>query len=661
MKTNLLITICALLMSCFGLGAQNFSVASPDGSLVMTVRSGEALTYELSKDGKTIISDSPMGFCFKGEENMDGNFAVCGNPSVTAGVESWIPVVKNRNANPSVPYNTLTLNLREKSGAYRNMTLEIRVMNEAAAFRYTLYGNLKTAMRYITKELTGFRVKEDAAIYKSNFTYGTEEHPLKSSQEGEFIRTAVTDLESGSPIGLPSLIQLDGDTWIAITEACLDNFPAFHLDAGENKDGTRMLCTALTPLFTEPETELCARFDEKTTSSWRVIMAADSPGRFIESDVIQSLNPPCAIKDPSWIKPGMSAWDNWWSGDIKMEMPVIKKYIDLAAAQQWPYMLVDWTWYGEFATPEAIITKPAPQIDMPEIIRYAESKSVKIWLWLRSEDTGHNDAWREAFPLFHEWGVVGVKIDFMDREDQDMVNWYRRIIKACADNRLMLDFHGAYKPDGIERTYPNMLTREGVMGNEYNKWSDRVTPEHNINLAFTRMIAGPMDYTPGGFINETIEHHNEVNLRTGVINTRAAELSKFVIYESPYTVFCDHPDNVAGQSGIEFLQAMPTEWDETRFLGGLPGEYVALARRSAGKWYIGVMGNSSARELQIDLSFISEGPLTVEYWQDGRKAAKVPTDIAHGTLKLKAGAPLKVKLAPSGGFVATVETAAGCR
>lgn len=654
MKIRAAITIIMLLTGS-ALDAQDYRIASPDGKLVMTVHNGGKLTYDLSLDGRTLIAESPMGFSFNGEKDMDGDFTVTGSPAVSSGTEAWTPVVKNRHAECSVPYNTITLDLREKSGDFRNMGLEIRMMDGTAAFRYTLYGNMKVGMRYITKELTGFSLPADAALYKSDFVYETESgHPFKSSQEGEFKRTPVRDLEAGVPAGLPCLIQADSGTWVAVTEAHIDNFPAFHIAAGETDGGRRMLRPCLTPLFTEPETGLCARFDEEFTSSWRVIMVADSPGRFIESDVIQSLNPPCAIADPSWIKAGMSAWDNWWTKDVKMEMPVIRKYIDLAAAEDWPYMLVDWTWYGTHTRPDAIITKPAEQIDMPGIIRYAADRGVKIWLWLRSEDTNNNDAWREAFPLFHKWGVVGVKIDFMDREDQDMVNWYRRIIKACADNQLMVDFHGAYKPDGIERTYPNMMTREGVMGNEYNKWSDRVTPEHNVTLAFTRMIAGPMDYTPGGFRNVTPAGH-DTSAAASVINTRAAELSKFVIYESPFMVFCDHPDNVLGQPGSDFLKGMPTEWDDTRFLGGLPDEYIAVARRSGSKWYIGVMGNSVARELTLDLSFISTGPLQVEYWQDGKKASKDPADLSHGTLKLKAGAPMKVKLAPSGGFVATVE------
>lgn len=653
MKAHISIAILSLFISAISVSAQDFRIASPDGTLEMTIHNGDKLTYELVRNGKTLIADSPLGFCFKNEDPMDGNFEVLANSGIRSGVEAWKPVVKNRHSSVSIPYRTINIRFGEKSGKFRQLGLEVRMMNDAAAFRYTLFGNMTVGMRYITKELTGFSLPAGADIWKSEYDYYDKAHPYASSQEGLFIKTPVKELVAGAPIELPSLIRLDSESWLAVTEAYADNFPLFHLDAGKPAGDRRMLNVGLTPLYTNPETDICARFDTETSTPWRVIMAADTPGHFIETDVIQSLNPGCAIEDPSWIKAGMSAWDHWWSGEVKMEMPVIKRYIDLASQQKWPYFLLDWTWYGPHTRPDAHITRPAPQVDMPEIIRYAQSKGVKVWVWLRSEDTNNNDAWREAFPVFHDWGVVGVKIDFMDRGDQDMVNWYRRIISACAENKLMLDFHGAYKPDGIERTYPNVMTREGVMGNEYYKFSDKMSPEHNVNLAFTRMIAGPMDVTPGGFLNVRPEDHKQVS-PTVVGNTRAAELSKFVIYESPLTVFCDHPDYVIGQPGADFLVAMPTEWDDTRFLGGLPGEYVAIARRNADKWYVGVLGNSEPRELELDLSFIGDGPLAVEFWQDGKKAAKTPTELQHGTMTLKAGSALKVKLAPAGGFVAVI-------
>ena len=255
-----------------------------------------------------------------------------------------------------------------------------------------------------------------------------------------------------------------------------------------------------------------------------MILVGDNPGRFIESEIVQALNPPCAIEDTSWIRPGMSAWDHWWSGEVKMEMPVVKEYIDFAAKQGWPYMLVDWQWYGPFNTPDADITRTAPQIDMPELLAYAKERGVRLWLWLYSSDVTRNDAFEEAFALYAKWGVAGVKIDFMDRHDREIVNWYRRIAAAAAKNRLMLDFHGAYAPDGIERTYPNLLTREGVLGEEFSKFSRSITPDHNVTLAFTRMLAGPMDYTPGGFLNVAASDF-KMQSPTLVMNTRARSSS----------------------------------------------------------------------------------------------------------------------------------------
>jgi len=383
-------------------------------------------------------------------------------------------------------------------------------------------------------------------------------------------------------------------------------------------------------------------------------MIGETPGTLIESEIIQNLNDPCVIKDPSWIKPGMSAWDHWWSGEVKMEMPVIKQYIDLASTMGWPYMLVDWQWYGKFNSPEADITKWAPQISMPEIIEYARSKNVKIIVWLYSSDVNRNSAYKEAFPLYEKWGVAGIKIDFMDRDDQQMVNWYHDIIRCAAENHLMVDFHGAYKPDGIIRTWPNMITREGVMGNEYYKFSNKMSPEHNVKLAFTRMLAGQMDYTPGAFLNVTKEQYK--NQTPAVVwNTRAAELSKFVIYESPLTVVCDHPDNILNQPGSDFLKIVPTIWDDIKFISGYPEDYVAIAKRSGDKWFVGVMNNSVGKTVELNLGFLPSGNYEAETWSDTKNSDKEPKELKKAVLSIKSPGTFKVTMAKDGGFVAVLK------
>lgn len=637
------------------LRAQSYQLSSPDGHITLNVRNDKQLTYSLLLDNKQLVNTSPMGFQLKDEPDMAGNFQILGKAQVEKKEEVWTPVVKNRHAECCVPYTCLRLRLKEKSNKYRRMDVEFRVTNDAVAFRYTLYGNMDTGNRQIMRELTGFNIPSQAALWIPDFAYIDNGRSYGSSQEGQFHATPVTSIDTNKHTGLPGLIRVDDSNWMAITEAALDKYPAFYLGRSqEAEDGWQMLDTRLTPIWGEKESGVKARFDKRTHSSWRVIFVGHTPGKFIESETLRSLNKPCALKDVSWIKPGMSAWDNWWAYDVKMDMPTIKTYIDFAAKEHWPYMLIDWTWYGPYAKPEAIITKPAPQLNMPEILSYAKSKGVDIWLWLRSEDTNNNDQWRKAFPLFHKWGVKGVKIDFMDRDDQDMVNWYHRMAKATADNQLMLDLHGAYKPDGLERTYPNLLTREGVLGGEYQKFSNKVTPEHNVTLAYTRMIAGPMDYTPGGFLNVTKKQFKP-QTPTLVLATRAAELAKFVVYESPFMCFCDHPSHVYGQTGEDFVRTVPTTWDDTRFLGGTPDSYVAIARRDGDRWFIGILNNSQDRKLKLPLDFLPKGKYTIESWQDGKKADTKATDCKHTTTTRPLPASLNVSLASAGGFVAIIK------
>ena len=334
-------------------------------------------------------------------------------------------------------------------------------------------------------------------------------------------------------------------------------------------------------------------------------------------------------------------------------MPAIKEYIDFASEMGWPYMLCDWQWYVPFNNPEADICTSSPQINMPEILQYAKEKNVRLWLWLCSTDVNRNSAYKTAFPLFKKWGVAGLKIDFMNRDDQEMVNWYLEIIKYAADNQLLVVFHGAYKPDGISRTYPNVLTREGVMGSEFYQFSELMSPEHNVKLVFTRMLAGQMDYTPGGFNNVTQKDFKK-QIPALVSNTRAAELAKFVVYESPYMVVCDHPRHILEQPGADFLKIVPTVWDNIKFLGGSPTEYAAIAKQSGNNWFIGILNNSHEKEISIDTHFLPAGKYTIEIWEDAKDANKNPKEIKKITRNMEAGQVLKVKMAKAGGYVAHI-------
>lgn len=297
MKRIAALSFISLLFSST-LQAQDYSVTSPDGHISLTVSNQSTLNYSIQLDGKTLIAPSPMGFQMKGEPDMKGNFKVENDAKVKSGVEEWTPVVRNKHARCRVPYQELILNLKEKDGQCRRMDVAFRVMNDGVAFRYTLYGVPVLGNRQITRELTGYALPEKSSLWIPNFAYENEGKSYKSSQEGEFVETPVSAIKTDIHVGLPGLIKVDANNWMALTEANLDNYPAFYLGRSvEAKDGYQMLDTKLTPIWGEDENGVKVRFAEKNNSSWRVIMVGHHPGKFIESEIVRSLNPDCALKN----------------------------------------------------------------------------------------------------------------------------------------------------------------------------------------------------------------------------------------------------------------------------------------------------------------------------------------------------------------------------
>lgn len=339
----------------------------------------------------------------------------------------------------------------------------------------------------------------------------------------------------------------------------------------------------------------------------------------------------------------------------------MKYFIDFAARMGWQYQLVDWQWYGPpfkedgSFNLDADITKQIPDIDIPELVQYASEKNVKIILWLLWPNA--DKQMEEAFALYEKWGVAGVKIDFMDRNDQEMVNFYHRVAKTAAKHHLVVDFHGAYVPDGFSRTYPNLITREGVLGNEYNKWSNRITPLHCLTLPFTRMLAGEMDFTPGGFLNDQPDQFKVVggdSPAPHVMGTRCFQLAMMVVYESAFQVFCESPYNVRNQPGSDFLKGIPTTWDETKVLEGMPGENIVVARRSGDTWYLGGM-SLNKRKYNITPDFLSTGDYQAIMWSDAPDGDKNPRKLVRKEITVNSQTPISISVAPNGGFVAVLK------
>jgi alpha-glucosidase len=455
---------------------------------------------------------------------------------------------------------------------------------------------------------------------------------------------------------VPLLVETPA-AWVAITESDLYDWAGLWLNRVATSSNTPGAVTLAARLAPRPEGQGLVQSAFPRQSPWRTLLVARQPGQLIESDLVNNLASPCRLQDPSWIRPGMMAWDHWWSGDVKMDTATLKEYVQLAADMGWPYQLVDWQWYGPYNKPTASITNINPAVDMDELRRFAKEKGVRLWLWLYWADVDRNDAYKHAFALYEQWGIAGVKIDFMNRDDQEIVNWYEKLTKAAAEHHLMINFHGAYKPTGMIRTYPNQVTREGVLGNEYNRWSARVTPEHKLTLPFTRFLAGPADFTPGGFLNRQPEQFKPDEKAAQVQGTRSAELALFVVYDSPVCCVCDHPSHYRNQPGADFLKIVPTVWDDTRVLEAAVGERLVMARRSGDHWFLGALTDRNARDIPVKLEFLGSGSWKARIWKDAPDSDIAAEHLVTEERTVTGADVLNLHLARAGGAVIRFEPA----
>jgi alpha-glucosidase len=340
---------------------------------------------------------------------------------------------------------------------------------------------------------------------------------------------------------------------------------------------------------------------------------------------------------------------------MKPDMAAYRRYIDFAAASGFPYYLIDAGWaLGSGgccdALPTTDITRAAEGIDMPALVRYAKDKGVGLILWAHWEHV--KSRMDEVLDTYARWGIKGVKIDFMGRDDQDMVDFYQRVAAGTAKRHLLLDLHAAYVPAGLERTYPNFITQEGVLGAEWDKMKKTVTPEHNLMLPYTRMLAGPMDYTPGGFRNGTPGTFQVRAVLPFTQNTRGQELAKYVVYDSPLQMVSDDPDAYRDAPGFDFIRRVPTAWDETRYLAGEPGRDIVLARRLGKTWYVGAMSaDDAATTKQVALDFLPAGRYRATIWEDGA----TPNDVKRREQDVTAKGGLTLKLAAAGGATVVLE------
>lgn len=638
------------------LHAQNsYSVSSPDAAISITLQPrGEGPpTYSVTRHGETVIAPSQLRLQLIGDRTFDAFEAI---DSKQRSVDEQYRWVVGKTATARDRFNEITVSLRERNQTARRLDVILRAYDDGVALRYVIPSQPGIQELQLRGEMTEFAFPADYACHGLNIGH------MFSSHEGEFDPVSASKMREHNLFDLPLTCRLpSGRTSFAITEADLHNYAGMYLAGRGN--GELGVATRLGRHPTQPTTAPVVRLQmtsQGIVTPWRVIMMADTQGKLIESTLIANLNPPTKLTDTSWIIPGKTAWD-WWSGPYlpppakgDMDMPTMQRYIDFAAAAGFPYMVVDAGWYwgtgeGGTAPSEADVTRMAPGMDIPKLVKYAAERKVGLWLWVQWEVLDRK--MDEALALYRKWGVKGIKVDFMDRSDQWMVDYYHRLMSKAAEQRLMVDMHGAYPPTGLYRTYPNYMTQEGVMGAEYNKWSRRVTATHNVTVPYTRMLLGPIDYTPGGFRNVSPAEFRINNSPPFVQTTRGQALAMFVVYDSPLQMVSDSPDAYENAAGFDFVKMVPTSWDETRFVQGNVAEYIVLARRKGDVWYLGAMTNESSRDVTIPLEFLGNGSYRAQVWEDGASPQAVQQRTASATRNDR----ITLKLAASGGAVVRFE------
>ncbi len=666
LKSITLIALVLIIFSCQSNTIENLIVISPNGNisakmiLIPSVKNPNEnhLAYSVAANNKDVIGNSPIRIELKDMAPL-GNNLILVNKSEKHIDETW-ERVWGRSKTVQNNYFELTLNYEEIDSPNRKLDILVRAYDDGIAFRYNLPEQPGLEQFKISSENISFNFSDTHTIWAA-------EYGFVSHQEAHFNKMKISDVDD-KIMGLPLLVKIQENQWAAIAEANLTDWAGMYLSSQSDSS----LITRLAPRY--DDSTIVVKSKTVRQSPWRVIMLGNSAGSFLESNIIQNLNEPNSIEDVSWIKPGKSAWDWWWShryapdADFKLgsNNETMKYFIDFASDMGWDYQLIDWHWYGEpferwegetpITNHSADILTDNPEIDIPMLVEYATEKNVKLLVWL---EWSHADKqMEEAFPLYEKWGVAGIKVDFMQREDQEMVNFYHRLVKLAAKHHLVVDFHGAYKPTGISRTYPNLITREGVLGNEYTKWSELITPEHNTTIAFTRNLLGEMDYTPGAFVNVAKKNFKteEESPYPMVMNTRTHQLAMMIVYESALQILCDSPYNYQkSPAGLNFLKEVPTTWDETKFIHGEIGEYITVARRSGDTWYVGTLNNSLERKIKIELGFLSSGQHSARIWKDASDANHYPHKLDEIELNVNDTSIVEINLAIGGGCVMVIK------
>jgi len=640
-----------LASACTVVAAKPITITSPDKNIVFRLDgSTKGLNYSVAYKGNVLIENSQLRISLKNGGEF-GSSVSTGKPQFKQMEESYDLIV-GRSSHVRSISNEVIIPIRENAGLKREFDIEIRVFNDGAGFRWVLPASPGLNKVEITDESDAFNFKGDPkalVLFRENYT---------TSHEGLYDHLPVSQIKADTLMDLPALFEYPKGLYLAVTEANLLDYAGMYLLKHNG-----VLQSSLSPLPKQKDIKVKATLPH--SSPWRVLEISDRVGAFLESNILTNLSEPCRIKDISWIKPGKTTFP-WWNGNVTPDTSwapgnnyeTNMYYVDFCAKYGFGYhSVVEYglhEWYvNDGATfqpgPHADPSKAVPGLEMKQICDSARKRGVGIRVWIHFYAL--YPKLDQTFDQLEKWGVQGLMCDFMDRDDQEMVQMQNEILEKAAQHHLHVQFHGAYKPTGTARTYPNEFTREGTLNYENDKWGDRVTPDADLNIAFTRLLAGSTDYHLGGFRAANAKTFKVHYTAPMVLGTRCHMLGMYVVLENEQGMVCDYPQAYIGQPGFEFLQQVPLTWDETKVLNAKVSEYITIARRKGDEWYIGSIGNNTAHDISTSLSFLPPGNYTAEVYSDAPDADTDPNHLTKTVLQVNNSSVIDTKMIVGGGQV----------
>jgi alpha-glucosidase len=655
MKKNNIILACALLLSSSLITAQKtqkFEVKSPDGNIVLNIESGAKLQWSVLFKGELIIAPSAISLQLNDGSVLGDKATIKSSKKET--INTSFNAINYKKAVVTDHCNQLTISCKGDYG------LVFRVYDDAVTYRFFTRMDDEVIIK---NEEANFNFTADHKAFIPYMWDYRDGKIFNCSFESLYTEQKISQFRKDSLAFLPLLVDADKGRKVVILEADLEDYPGMFLDINQTRMGFKGVFAPYPLEYKTVGINLIpikrADYIAKTTGTrsypWRTVVISEQDKDLLNINIVQKLASPPKLKDISWIVPGQVAWD-WWNDmnlshvDFRagMNTATYKYNIDFASANKIKYIIIDAGWSAP-----GDLSKSIPAMDIKEIVDYGKQKNVGVILWTSWIETVPQ--MDKIFPLYSEMGVKGFKIDFIDRDDQVAVASLFEIAKKAADYHLMVDYHGVFKPAGIQRTYPNVVGNEGVKGMENVKWAIEDVPRYDVSLPYIRMMAGLMDYTPGAMRNSNRRNFRPINSNPMSQGTRCHQLAMYVIFEVPLQMLSDNATiYMKEQESTDFITSVPTIFDETVPLDGQVGEYVAIARRKGDTWYVGAMTNWTPRELIIDLSFLGTGNYEAVIFKDGINADRDATDYKKEVINVSSADKLKVSLAPGGGWAARI-------